>query len=158
VSPEPGGVASSKVVKTAIRLPVVIDAAGLGRLLGQRFVILEHEGRRTGRVYRTPLEVVRRDRARPEWIVIAAWRRRTDWLANIEHRPALALHVAGVRHARPTQRFVGVEERLDILAAYGVSHPWALRGLCRAVHWPDPSEVGALRSLAETYQLVGFRP
>jgi deazaflavin-dependent oxidoreductase (nitroreductase family) len=142
--------------RTLLRLPVLIDRAGLGRFLGHRFIIVEHEGRRTGRVHRTPLEVIAHDRNNDELMVIAAWRRRPDWLVNIEARPARAVRVAGRRHVQPRQRLLTPDERLDVLAAYGVAHPRALRLLFRAFRWGDPRTPGVLRQLAADHVIVAF--
>jgi deazaflavin-dependent oxidoreductase (nitroreductase family) len=54
----------------------------LGWLLGHRFVQLTHVGRRSGRRYRTVLEVVEYDRSVPEFVV-SGFGRRSDWLRNL---------------------------------------------------------------------------
>lgn len=152
------GSAPAGVLKRLLHLPVALDERGWGRLLGQRFIIIDHVGRRSGRPYRTPVEVVARDPKGPAWTVIAAWRERPDWLANIEARPASAVTVAGRRHEAPRQRRLDVDESLDVLAAYAVAHPLALRGLAAVFGWPDLRRPGGLRALAEEYALLEFRP
>jgi hypothetical protein len=47
----------------------------VGWLLGHRFLMLTHRGRRTGRVYRTVLEVVARDEVTREAVVMFAFGR-----------------------------------------------------------------------------------
>jgi hypothetical protein len=48
----------SRAVKLLARLPLRLYDLRLGCLLGHRFLVLTHRGRRSGRTYRTTLEVV----------------------------------------------------------------------------------------------------
>jgi deazaflavin-dependent oxidoreductase (nitroreductase family) len=116
------------VLKKVLSLPVVLERHGLGRILGNRFIIIEHVGRSSGRVYRTPVEVVAHDSdGEQSWTVVAAWDAHPDWLANIEHRDARAVIVAGRRHEHPTQQRLdpvtasdGVRQQFTTLFDYGV--------------------------------------
>ena len=69
-------------LRLAFRLPIYLYRLGLGRLLGHRFMLLTHRGRRSGRVYQTALEVVRYDPSLRETVVasrlIARWRSEPD--------------------------------------------------------------------------------
>lgn len=76
--------APSGLLRWLLSLPIYLYRARLGFVLGHRFLVLVHEGRRTGRRHETPLEVVRYRRARHEATVVAAWGRRTAWLHNVE--------------------------------------------------------------------------
>ncbi|HET9152482.1 MAG TPA: hypothetical protein VFN85_00025 [Solirubrobacterales bacterium] len=55
----------------ALRQPVRLYDLGAGRLLGHRFLLLTHRGRRSGRLYRTMLEIVAWDGARREAVVMS---------------------------------------------------------------------------------------
>lgn len=67
--------------------PVWLYRCGLGRLLGHRFVLLTHVGRRTGRLRRTVLEVMEYRASGPEFVVMCAFGRSANWLRNIEAAP-----------------------------------------------------------------------
>jgi hypothetical protein len=54
-----------------LAVPAYVYECNAGWLLGHRFLRLTHEGRRSGRVYRTMLEVVGEDRATGEVFVMA---------------------------------------------------------------------------------------
>ena len=73
----------------AFRLPVALYRLRLGWVLGHRFLMLTHHGRRTGNVRRTALEVVRYDPRTRECVVVAAWGEHADWVRNIGASPAL---------------------------------------------------------------------
>jgi len=144
-------------LKALLHLPVALNRRGLGRLFGQRLLIIEHQGRRTGRRYETPVEVVAHDRI-PSWTVTAAWGGRPQWLTNIEATGATAVTVAGRRYPAPTQRRLEPDEAYDVLVAYVCSHPFAARGLFRVLAWPDPRTPGALRRVSQTTTLINFTP
>src|SRR5215467_4015965 len=75
------------VLRHLLRAPVWLYRARLGWVLGNRFLVLVHIGRRTGRLRRTPLEVLHYSRDVPEWVVMSAFGRDADWLRNIEAQP-----------------------------------------------------------------------
>jgi hypothetical protein len=77
------------VLRALLSLPVHLYHARLGFLLGHRFLLLVHTGRRTGLSHETVLEVIRYDRAAHEAVVAAGWGRRTGWLHNVEGRHRL---------------------------------------------------------------------
>jgi deazaflavin-dependent oxidoreductase (nitroreductase family) len=89
----------------------------LGRLLGHRFLLLTHRGRRSGRVYRTVLEVVAYDPATGESIVTAGWGVHNEWYRNLEAAAALEVETGGRRYW-PEQRLLTPEEVYEALAAY----------------------------------------
>ncbi|WP_020502395.1 nitroreductase family deazaflavin-dependent oxidoreductase [Sciscionella marina] len=59
-----------------------------GWLLGQRFLRLDHTGRRSGREYRIMLEVIGTDRRAGEIYVLAGLGPKTDWYRNVLAAPA----------------------------------------------------------------------
>ncbi len=63
------------------RLPLPLYRLGLGSLLGHRFMLLTHTGRRTGKVHRTVLAVLHFDPVTHEVKVMSAWGR-SDWVKN----------------------------------------------------------------------------
>lgn len=54
------------IAKPLLKAPAAPYAANAGWLLGHRFLLLVHRGRKSGRVYRTVLEVVAWDAASSE--------------------------------------------------------------------------------------------
>ena len=68
----------------ASRVANLIYDRHLGWLLGHRILRLTHVGRRSGRRYRTVLEVVGRDRCGSEFFVVSGFGPRADWLRNLD--------------------------------------------------------------------------
>jgi len=143
-------------LKRALSLPVVMDRHGLGWMLGSRFIIIEHEGRRSGRIYRTPVEVVAHHIEPLSWTVVAAWGDPPQWFANLQHRDARAVVVAGRRYDAPVQQIVDADEANDLLVAYAFGHPLVARLLFRVLSWPAPRQPGAFRQIAESVPLIRF--
>ena len=79
------------------RLPIFVYRIGLGRLMGSRFLLLEHTGRKSGKVRRNVLEVVRRDDAARMFYIVSAWGEKSDWLRNVRANAAVTINVAGTR-------------------------------------------------------------
>jgi deazaflavin-dependent oxidoreductase (nitroreductase family) len=102
--------------------PAWLYRAGLGFLLGGRFVMLEHRGRRSGRRYRTVLEVIRHDRATGERFVVSGFGPDADWYRNVVAGGLEAVWV-GSRSSPATARILDEDEAADELARYQAAHP-----------------------------------
>lgn len=104
------------------RAPILLYRARLGFLLGNRFLMIEHRGRRSGRLHRTVVEVVGRSREAREWFVVSGYGRKTDWYRNLRagHLQAIWL---GNRRVEARARFLDDAEAAGVLAAYQAVHP-----------------------------------
>ena len=129
------------------RLPIALYGLGLGRLLGGRFLLLEHRGRRSGRTRRTVLEVLRSDPASGTWYVASGWGERTDWYRNLRHDPRAAIRV-GSRRLRVEARLLSREEGECEVLRYGRDHPRSARGVARLLGYEIDGGDVDLRALA----------
>ena len=108
------------------RAPIMLYRAGLGFLLGRRFLMLEHTGRRSGETRRTILEVVVNDS--DSIYVVAGWGTAAQWLKNVRANPHVTIHV-GSRSYRTRAEMVDGDEAHDVMRRYGSEHPRALNRL-----------------------------
>lgn len=146
------------LLRILFRAPILLYRAGLGSLLGHRFLYLVHRGRNSGRRRETVVEVVRYDPDRPEVVVVAAWGRRSDWYRNITAAPAIEVRTGRQRWSRPTQRLLGTEETLRLLDDYRRRHPYAWKGLGPLLGFPaDPADP-AWQDSASKIHSVAFAP
>ncbi|HLZ72607.1 MAG TPA: nitroreductase family deazaflavin-dependent oxidoreductase [Dehalococcoidia bacterium] len=106
-----------RALRWALRLPSTHYRLQLGWLLGHRFLLLTHRGRRTGRAHQTVLEFVCHKRRTDEYIVAAGWGGRVGRYRNLLANPALAIRI-GRRHFTPVQRFLTTAEVQAILRGY----------------------------------------
>lgn len=103
--------------RRALRLPTGLYRIGAGRLLGHRFLLLTHRGRRSGRRYRTMLEVVGWDEERSEAVVMSGFGPRASWYLNALAGGAEEVEIAGRRFA-PRPRKLELGEAAATLAGY----------------------------------------
>ncbi len=108
--------------KRVLHAPVWLFRARLGFLFGKRIVMLEHVGRRSGKLRQTPLEVVRRDG--DSYILCSGTGPNADWYRNIKSSPAAGLWVGSSRH-QVEQRFLEGSEAATVFVGYEQAHPKA---------------------------------
>ncbi len=145
------------LLRWGFNLPIALYRARLGWLLGHRFLLLTHQGRKTGRLRRTVLEVISYDPATRESVVLSAYGDRSDWYRNIQAHPAVEVQSGWSRYA-PEVRPLGPDERLVALQIAERRYRSAFRTAIRLFGYEyDGSEAG-LRALADMVVMVGFRP
>ncbi|MGH7098883.1 MAG: nitroreductase family deazaflavin-dependent oxidoreductase [Stellaceae bacterium] len=99
------------------RVPVYLYRWRLGRLLGRRFLLLIHVGRRTGCRRETVLEVMEYRKEGPEAVVMCAFGRNANWLRNIEASPEAGVVIGGERFAA-RHRILAAQEAVSVVAGY----------------------------------------
>lgn len=138
------------------KLPVFLYRLNLGWLLGMRFMQLTHIGRRSGKVRRTILAVLRFDEESKEIYAVSAWKG-SDWYYNIQTSPALLVESGFVRYA-PQQRTLSPEEITSTFLEYRKHHPIFSRMVCRIPGWKWDSSYDEFLELAHTLRGVAFKP
>ena len=118
----------SGVWKHVLRAPVYLFRWRLGFVFGDRFILIDHVGRRSGTTFQTPVEVVEHDEASHEYVVCSGTGPKADWYRNLQAQPAPAVQVRNRRWA-PTQRLLGAEEAAERFERYEVAHPKAAKRL-----------------------------
>ena len=108
--------------KQVLHAPVWVFRARLGFLFGKRIVMLEHIGRRSGKLRQTPLEVVHRDG--DSYFLCSGTGPDADWYRNIKSNPAVGLWVGAARY-EAEQRFLDDSEAATLFAGYEREHPRA---------------------------------
>lgn len=112
--------------KRFLHAPVWLFRARLGFVFGKRIVMLEHKGRRSGKIRQTPLEVVHRNG--DAYMLCSGTGPNADWYRNIKANPAVALWVGSRRH-EVEQRFLDDSEAATTFAGYEQAHPKAAHRL-----------------------------
>jgi deazaflavin-dependent oxidoreductase (nitroreductase family) len=143
--------------RLAFRSPIYLYRLNLGWLLGHRFLLLVHRGRRSGLLRETVLEVLFHDPATGESVVLSAWGEKADWYRNVEATPALEIRTGGQRYV-PEQRFLAPEENHAVISDYGRRHPLAFRVFARVFGYPLDGTESVRREIARSLRLVAFCP
>ncbi len=151
----------SPLLRRVLEAPTYLYDAHAGWLLGRRFLRLTHIGRRSGRRYRTMLEVIGKDDRTGEVLVIAGLGRSAQWLRNVQAGKAVEVAIAR-RRFRPVYRMLAPQEASEALADYERRNRWLApvvrRLLSQLVGWPYDGSTAARLQLVSELPVVGFRP
>ncbi|HEV2098867.1 MAG TPA: nitroreductase family deazaflavin-dependent oxidoreductase [Stellaceae bacterium] len=152
---------SSGILRLVFRAPVFFYRWRCGWLLGHRFLLLVHIGRRTGLRRCTVLEVAEYRENGPELVVVSAFGRRADWLRNIEASPHPEV-ITGSQHFTSTYRILGADEAVRVLAGYQHRNrliaPIIRLGFSWLLGWKFDGSQEHRRRLAAQLPFVAFRP
>lgn len=154
--PDPAGSEGARrrtqgpITRRLARLPILVYRLGLGRLLGNRFVMVEHLGRRSGLVRRTVLEVI--GRGVDTLDVPVAWGRGSDWFRNVTAHPRVRVSSGRLRGVPATAEVLDPAAAAEVFRRYASEHPRAARILAKTFRLPfhDP------RAVAEQVPVVRF--
>lgn len=151
----------SRTLRWLLRMPVHPYRWRCGRLLGHRFLLLTHVGRRTGLRRQTVLEVMEYLEPGPELVVMSGFGRGADWLRNIAANPNPEIVVGGRRFVA-SYRFLDTEEAVQVVGRYerraGLMAPIVRAVLTRLLGWPYNGSAAARRRLVAQLPLLAFRP
>ena len=145
------------LLRLAFRLPIYLYRLNLGWLFGHRALLLIHQGRKSGLLRETVLEVVVYNPATKESFVLSAWGEKADWYRNIQATPALEVRTGGQRYV-PEQRFLAPEENHGVFADYERRHPLAFQILARVLGYPLDGTEAMRREFASSLRVVVFWP
>lgn len=143
------------LLRLLYRVPVTFLRTPLRNLFGEHLLLLNHVGRRTGRLRRAVLESIRRDRANDTYYVVSAWGEEADWLRNVRRTPDVTVHV-GSRRLEAVARPLPPEEGEIELRDFARRHPAPTRLLLRLVGRRLPTSDAAWRALAEAFVVVAL--
>jgi deazaflavin-dependent oxidoreductase (nitroreductase family) len=121
-----------RIAGRAMRMSAALDRPRLRWLLNALspapVVVLVHRGRRSGRIYRTPVEAITEYASRGEIVVAPMWGEHTDWYRNV-----LAGGLVEARRQGESQRMewriLTEDERREATAAYRRDYPLYARAI-----------------------------
>ena len=148
----------SKALRFGLRLPIWLYRAHLGWLLGSRFLMLTHTGRKSGLPRQVVIEVVQHKKETGAYYVVSGWGEKSDWYQNIRKTPSVTIHTGG-RTFQSEAEFVSKENAVPILESYARNHPVAfqeLSGLFLGEHGKPSRD--APERIAEKMPMVAFHP
>jgi len=143
------------------RAPIYLYRWGLGGMLGKRFLLLIHTGRRTGHRHETVLEIMEYRADGPEAVVMSGFGRNADWFLNIQARPEVEV-VIGTQHFAVESRLLPEAEAVNALRGYLQRNrfmaPIIRWVLSRLLGWQYRGSESDDRRLVARLPLVAFRP
>ncbi len=139
------------------RLPIYLYKLHLGWMLGERFLLLTHIGRKSGLPHHAVLEVVHHDPDTRTWYVASGFGEKSHWFRNIMKTPQVTIQV-GRRKMAAEARRLSPEEAENILRQYAQKHPVALRELGRFfTNTAYDGTPESIRRLAEKMPMVALK-
>ncbi|MEV8266819.1 nitroreductase family deazaflavin-dependent oxidoreductase [Microbacterium sp. NPDC076911] len=104
-----------------MRAPILLYRARLGWMLGERFVMIEHQGRKSGLPRYVVVEVT--DRERNVVRVGSGFGKRADWYRNMAANGVAYLSTGRVRRVPAHVRMLDEAESAAVLKKYAARHP-----------------------------------
>jgi deazaflavin-dependent oxidoreductase (nitroreductase family) len=148
-------------LRRLFRAPVYLYRWKCGWLLGHRFLLLIHIGRRAGMRRETVLEVIEYRKEGPEAVVMSAFGRNANWLRNIEAKPGSGV-VIGSQRFIAAHRFLDEEEAVSAFTRYEQRNrlvaPVIRRVLSRLLGWDYHGSTSDRRRLVNQLPLIAFHP
>ena len=151
----------NRTLRRLFRAPVYLYRWNCGRLLGHRFLLLIHVGRRTGQRRETVLEVMQYRTETPEVIVMSGFGPNADWLRNIQVTPYPEVVIGG-RRFTAAHRLLDAQEATDVVRNYEQRNrtlaPIVRLVLSRLLGWRYHGDESERRRLVAELPLVALRP
>ncbi len=110
------------------RAPIVLYHLGLGGLLGGRFMLIHHVGRKSGQPRETVVEVAGHDTNTDTYYVGSGWGYKSNWYRNLMAAPDTQIQV-GQRTLAVHAETLSPEAGAQVLLTYRQQHPLAAREL-----------------------------
>ena len=141
-----------------MRMPITLYRLGLGGLMGGRFLLLNHVGRKSGLPRQVVLEVVNHDAATGVFTVASGFGTASDWYRNLQATPDVTIQVRRKRMA-VTAHFLSQAEGGERMMDYARRYPRAALALSKTLGYPvGDGTPNDYRTVGEGIPFVAFRP
>jgi deazaflavin-dependent oxidoreductase (nitroreductase family) len=142
--------------RLAFRLPIWLYRWGLGWMLGQRFLMLTHIGRKSGLPRQTVLEVVKPDPEHGTYYVASGFGEKSDWYRNVMVNPDVTIQVGKKRYPAQAKR-LSKEEAVEVLLDYARRHPATLHELASFMGYRIDDTEEDYRALGQALPIIALR-
>jgi len=137
------------------RLPILLYRAGLGWILGSRFLLLRHKGRKSGKVRAAVLEIIHSLPDASSYFVVSGFGTRSDWYQNILQDSCVEIQVG-------RKRFPAQAKQLDppdgaaLLTAYAQKNPGSLQALSKIMGYEIEFSPQGIRNFGLKIPVIEF--
>lgn len=145
------------MTRLLFRAPIYLYRIRLGWLLGGRFLLLNHIGRKSGLPRQAVVEVVRHDEGSDTYVIASGFGEKSQWFQNLMHNPDVTIQV-GRRKLAVTARRISPEKAADEMAAYARQHSRAARSLARLMGYHVDGSENDYRALGEQIPFIILQP
>lgn len=139
------------------RAPIWLYKIGLGGVMGKRFLLLNHVGRKSGLPRKVVLEVTQYDRDSETYYIASGWGKQSDWFQNLRKQPEVTIQVGGKE--RPvTAVFLNPEASGEIMVDYARRYPKAALALSRFMGFQADGREETYRQIGQNIPFVALKP
>lgn len=139
------------------RAPIWFYRLGLGGLLGERFVLLNHTGRKSGKPRQAVVEVVYRAPETGAYVVASGFGEKADWYQNLKAHPEVTIQVGRKRMLARAER-LSLPQATEVMLDYNRRHPAALRALSGILGYRTDGSEADVRFFASVIPIVALTP
>jgi deazaflavin-dependent oxidoreductase (nitroreductase family) len=145
----------SGLSRLVFRLPILIYRANLGWMLGKRFLLLNHAGRKSGLQRKAVLEVVKHDADGEVYYIASGYGEKSDWYRNVMENPTVTFKVGKNLYHAKAERLPS-EDAQEIILEYGRRHPSTLKGLARFMGYQIEATEQDYRALGRNLPIIAL--
>jgi deazaflavin-dependent oxidoreductase (nitroreductase family) len=117
----------ARLLGRALRMPSVLDRKStrwmLQALSPPPVIVLVHRGRNSGRIFKTPIEIMAGDLEGGDFVIAPMWGRSSDWYRNVVAGGLVEVHVRGETLQTEWRELLDEAERRAAWGAYREAHP-----------------------------------
>lgn len=139
------------------RLPIYLYRCGLGWMLGGRFLLLRHWGRKSGKLRYAVLEIIHSAPDIDQYHVVSGFGIRSNWYKNIRKRSSVEIQVGRKRIAATAQQ-LNPSEGAEILFAYAQNNPGSLKALSKLMGYEIEFSPEGIREFGRQIPVIRFTP
>ncbi len=145
------------LARLAWRAPIWFYRLGLGGLMGGRFVLLNHIGRKSGQPRQAVLEVVTHNKDTGAFVVASGFGEKSDWYQNVMAYPEVTIQVGRKLMPVRAQRLL-LPQAVEVLFDYNQHHPAALRTLAGILGYRTDGSESDVRFFASEIPMIALTP
>lgn len=139
------------------RLPILLFHSGLGWMLGRRFLLLRHIGRKSGKIRYAVLEIIHAPADSRAYYVVSGFGTHSDWYQNIQRHSSVEIQIGRQRFPAQAQ-VLGPEESAKIFLAYAQRNPGGLRALNQLMGYGIDFSPQGIRAFGAQIPVIQFTP
>lgn len=139
------------------RAPIWLYRLGLGGLLGKRFMLINHIGRRTGQPRQAVVEVVQYNEKSGAYLVASGFGEKSDWYQNLMAHPEVTIQVGRRRMLAHAERLL-LPQATEVMLDYNRRHPTIFRTLSGILGYRTDGSEADVRFFAEVIPIIALTP
>ncbi len=137
------------------RAPIYLYRMKLGFLLGRRFILLKHWGRKSATLKEAVIEVIHRNEAEGKIYSASGFGEKSQWFKNIQANNQVWL-TTGNTEFQARARILSSEDAEVILQQYVRQHPNSIKGVARLSGYVIDGDDADISAFSKIIRIIEF--